>query len=172
MLDAIFTSGAQSLEFAPLQPFRAYLWQAYMQSGEGHLPMPGMHWVAAPSTALSRGSLLLLISCTPVFPTTWWGIQIWGFGTVTQPLCLPYMVRRGLLFHVWFQPITWLTLNLWWVLNLVTLMCWLGIRLMSVLTHDLQSSLLLVHTFILGSLVRCHHLLTFDLNQGVRIIHF
>ena len=52
--------GAQPLEFAPLQPFGAYPWQAYVDPGDGHCPTPGMHLVAAPSTALSRGGLLLL----------------------------------------------------------------------------------------------------------------
>ena len=52
--------GPQPLGFAPLQPFGAYPWQAYVQPGNGHWPTPGMHRVAAPSTALNRGSLLLL----------------------------------------------------------------------------------------------------------------
>ena len=45
--------GAQLLGFAPLQPFGAYPWQAYVHPGDGHQPTPGMHRVAAPSTALS-----------------------------------------------------------------------------------------------------------------------
>ena len=48
--------GAQLLGFAPLQPFRAYPWKAYVQAGDGHQPTPGMHRVAAPSTFLSRGA--------------------------------------------------------------------------------------------------------------------
>ena len=43
--------GAQTLGFAPLQPFEAYPWQAYVQPGDGHQPTPGMHRVIAPSTA-------------------------------------------------------------------------------------------------------------------------
>ena len=46
--------GAQPLGFAPLQPFGAYPWQAYVQLGDGHGPPPGMHRVASPSTTLSR----------------------------------------------------------------------------------------------------------------------
>ena len=42
-LDAIFTYGAQPLEFAPLQPFGVYPWQAYMLPGDGHQSTPGMH---------------------------------------------------------------------------------------------------------------------------------
>ena len=41
--------GAQPLGFAPLQPFGVYSWQAYVQPGDGHWSMPGMHRVAAPS---------------------------------------------------------------------------------------------------------------------------
>ena len=50
ILDAIFTNGAQ-----PLQPFGAYPWQIYVHPGDGHWPSQGMHQVAAPSPALSRG---------------------------------------------------------------------------------------------------------------------
>ena len=61
---------------------------------------------------------------------------------------------------------TWLTLNLWWAFNLMFLVWWLGIRLMSLLTPGLQSSLLLVSTFILGSQVRCHHWPIFSWKLG------
>ena len=47
--------GPQPLGFATLQPFGAYPWQAYVLPGNGHWPTPGMHRVAAPCTALSRG---------------------------------------------------------------------------------------------------------------------
>ena len=53
--------GAQLLGFVPLQPFGVYPWQAYVQPGDGHQSMPGMHRVVAPSATLGRGSLLLLI---------------------------------------------------------------------------------------------------------------
>ena len=42
--------GAQLLGFAPLQPYGAYPWQAYVQPGDCHWPTPGMHRAAAPST--------------------------------------------------------------------------------------------------------------------------
>ena len=47
--------GAQTLGFAPLQPFGVYSWQIYVQPGDGHWSMSGMHRVAAPSATLSRG---------------------------------------------------------------------------------------------------------------------
>ena len=61
-----FPMGAQLLGFAPLQPFGVYPWQAYVQSGDGHWSTPGVHWVAAPSATLGRGSLLLLIQLFPI----------------------------------------------------------------------------------------------------------
>ena len=36
-----------------------------MQPGDGHWPTPGMHGVAAPTAALSRGCLLLLSQLSP-----------------------------------------------------------------------------------------------------------
>ena len=46
------------------------------------------------------------------------------------------------------------------------------IRLMSLLTPGMQSSLSLIHMFTLSLWVRCHPLAIFLLNLGVRIIHF
>ena len=60
--------GAQPLGFAPLQPFGACLWQAYVEPGDGHGPTPGLHRVAAPCTTLSRGSLMLLNLLFPSHP--------------------------------------------------------------------------------------------------------
>ena len=67
---------------------------------------------------------------------------------------------------------TWSTLNLWWAFNLVILVWWLGIRLMSLLAPGLQISLLLSHMFTMCFWVTCHHLITFHLNQGVGIYSF
>ena len=52
--------GAQPLGFAPLQPFGASPWQAYVQPGGCHWLTSGMHQVAGPFTALSRGEHLPL----------------------------------------------------------------------------------------------------------------
>ena len=114
--------GAQPLEFAPLQPFGAYPWKVYMQPGDGHLPMPGMHQLAAPSLALSRGNPLLLSQLFSSHSKYMVGHTPFGaWQRVTQSFCHPYMLGRGLLFQVWFHSVTQLTLNQWWVLNLVIL---------------------------------------------------
>ena len=49
--------GAQLLAFAPLQTFGAYPWQAYVEPSDGHQLTPGIHQVAALSTALSKREL-------------------------------------------------------------------------------------------------------------------
>ena len=94
--------------FAPLQPFAAYLWQAYVQPGDGHWPIPCMHRVAAPSTVLSSN---YMVGHT----------ALGAWQKVNKSLCLPCMVGRGLLFQVWFHLMTWSALNLQWALNLVIL---------------------------------------------------
>ena len=150
--------GAQPLEFAPLQPLGVYPWQAYVQPGDGHQSTPGMHRVAASSATLGGGSLLLISWLFPNHPIYMVGHTALGAQwRVTWSLCLSYMMGRGLPFQVWCHQITQLTLNLWWALNQVILVWWLGIRLMSLPTPGLQSSLLPIPTFILGSLVRFHH---------------
>ena len=130
-----------------------------------------MHRVAAPSTTMSRGSLLLLSQLFTNHSIYMVGHTALGAQQrVTWSLHLPHMMGRDLLFQVWCIQMTQSTLNLWWVLNLVIPVWWLGIRLISVLTPGLQSSLLPTPTFILGSLVRCHHYPTFHWNQGMRIM--
>ena len=150
--------GAQPLGFAPLQPFVVYPWQAYVQPGDGYQSMPGMHRVAAPSCILGRGSLLLLNQLFLNHSIYMVGNTVLGAQQrVTWSLHLPYMMQRGLLFQVWFHQMMQLSLNLLWALNLVIPVWWLGIRLMHLFTHSLQSSLLSTPTFILGSLVWCYH---------------
>ena len=75
--------GAQPLGFAPLQPFEVYPWQAYLQPGDGYQSMPGMHRVNAPSTTLSRGSLLLLSLLFPNHPINMVGHTALGLGKIT-----------------------------------------------------------------------------------------
>ena len=103
-------------------PIGVYPWQAYVQPGDGHWSTPGMHRVAAPSTTLSRGSLMLLSLLFLSHPVYMMGHTDMGaWQRVTQSLHILCMVGRGLLFEVWFHPMTWSTLNLQWVLNLVIL---------------------------------------------------
>ena len=105
--------GAQLLGFAPLQPFGVYPWQVYVQPGDGHQSMPGMHRVAALSATLSRGSLLLLSQLFPNQPIYMVGHTALGaWQGVTQSIHLPYMMGRGLLFQDWCHQMTQLTLNL------------------------------------------------------------
>ena len=87
--------GAQLLAFAPLQPLGVYPWWAYVQPGDGHQPTPGMQRVAAPSTILSRGRLMLLSLLFPSHPIYMvWHTALGAWQRVTQSLHLPYMVGR------------------------------------------------------------------------------
>ena len=105
--------GAQPLGFAPLQPFGAYLWQAYVQPGDGHWPTPAMHRLAAPSTNLSREEPFATQSAVPQPSHFYCGAYNFGaWQRFTQSLHLPYMVGRSLLFQVWFHLMTPLNLNL------------------------------------------------------------
>ena len=49
--------GTQPLGLATLQPFWVYPWQAYVPSGDSLWPLPEVHKVAAPPTALCGGEL-------------------------------------------------------------------------------------------------------------------
>ena len=158
--------GVQPLGFALPQPFRPYLWQAYVHSGDGLRPTSGMHWVAAPSTALNRGSHILLSQLSCSHSNSMMGHA--AFGTQqSHPIPLPSLHNREWFsFKIWFHPVAWLTLNLWLVLILVILVCWLGIRLMSLLTPGLQSGLLFIHTFTLGFTGKVSSLNHFPLKPG------
>ena len=71
---------AQPFGFTPPQPFGEYLLYASVHSGDGPRPTLGMHWVAAPYPGLSRGVLMLLLSC-PSATLAWWsGNQPLGLG--------------------------------------------------------------------------------------------
>ena len=87
--------GAQPVGFAPLQPLGVYPWQEYVQPGDGHQPTPSMCRVAAPSTILSRGSLLLLSLLFPSHPIYMVGhMPLGAWQRITQSLHIPYMVGR------------------------------------------------------------------------------
>ena len=101
---------AQWPGFAPLQPFRDYPWQAYVHPCDGLRLMAGMHHVAAPSSASSRGEPYATQSAVlqPFQPYGWvYSCGVWQ--KVIHYLCIPC-----LLFQVWFHPVTWLTLNQLW----------------------------------------------------------
>ena len=118
MLDAYSPLGAQLIGFAPLQSFGVYLRQAYVQPGDGHWPTPGMHRVAVPSTALGKGTLLLLSQLSSSHSNYMVGHTALGtWQRVTQSLYLPCMVGSGLLFHVRFHLMTQLTQNLWFTIK-------------------------------------------------------
>ena len=84
--------------------------------------LPPLLWVG--------GALCYSISYPPAIPAIWRGIQLWRLSRVTWFLWLPFMAESDL-FQVWFHPMTWSTLNQRRARNLVILVWWLGIRVMS-----------------------------------------
>ena len=85
--------GAKQLGFAPLQPLGLYLWQAYVQPGNGHWPTPGLHRVAVASTTLSRGSLLLLNLAVPQSSHLYGGA--YSFGGLAESHLIPLPSLHG-----------------------------------------------------------------------------
>ena len=88
------------------------------------------------------GAFCYSISCSPAIPSIWWCIPLWGLGR-ESPNHSNFPAWWGGVFFSRFCSIQWHG--------------WLWIRLMHLLTTGLQSGLLLIPSFILGSLVRCHH---------------
>ena len=72
--------GVTPFGFAPLQPLAVYPWEAYLRPGDCHWPTQVMHRVAAPSTMLSRGSLMLLHQLFPSHPIYMVGYTDLGLG--------------------------------------------------------------------------------------------
>ena len=138
-----YQCGAQSLGFAPPQPLRVYSWLVYVFPDAGLWPISEVNWVVASLTALSRRTLILL---SKLFSSH--QIHMVGHTALEAPwtaaisLCLPYMAGRDL-FHI-----------LWWAINLVIPVQWLGIRLMNLPIPGTQKMLSLIHTFTLGTQVR------------------
>ena len=97
----------------------------------------GIHRVAASFIASHRGNLLLLNQLSPSHSNYMVGhtaLEVWQRDT--HSLHLPCIM--GGVFFSWFISIPWHSwLNLWWALNLVILVWWLGIRLISLLTPSL-----------------------------------
>ena len=113
--------GDQPLRFARLQPFGVYPWQAYVPPSDGLWPMPGVHQVAAPLTALSRvGTFLLLIQLSQPFHQYNGAYSFGGFGTESLDYSACPTWWAGV-FSRFAHLMTWSVLNLWCVLNLVTL---------------------------------------------------
>ena len=123
--------------------------------------------MAAPPTALSRGSLLLLISLFPSHSSNMVGHTALGaWQRVTWSLCLPYMVGRSLLFQVVLHLVTWLTPNLWWGFNLLILVWWSGVRLINILIPGLPECFIAQSLIYPGFMGKVSTLTHFPLEPG------
>ena len=89
-----YPMGTQSLEFAPLQPFGVYAWQAYVQPDDGHWSMPGMHRMAAPSATFSRGEPSATQSAVPHPSHLYGGVYSLGGLIESHPIWLPSLHDR------------------------------------------------------------------------------
>ena len=164
-------NGGSTIGVCTMQPFEACPWHVIVPPGDALWPTPGMNWVVDPSIASSRGKLHDTMPAV-LQPFIWYdGVYNLGLGRVSWSLHLLYMAWRGLLFQVLLHPITWLTPTLWWALNLVIPVWWLGIKLMNLYTPG-WLNILLLHTFILGSQAICQHLPISCLNSRGWLLFF
>ena len=90
---AMFTTESSTIWFGPLQPFGIYLWQEYVPPHDCPWPTPGVHWVAAPSTAWVGRASCYSLSCPPGIPSIWSSMELWRLGREspnhsTYPTCL------------------------------------------------------------------------------------
>ena len=143
---ALFTNGTHLLGFVMLQSFIVYHWQAYVPPDDSLWPMSVVHWV----TASSGEEVHATHSAVPQ-P---FHLYDWAYSSMGS-LCLPYMMGRGLIFQVVFHLMAQSTLNLCLVLNLMILVCWLGVGLMNLLAPGQWGSSLPNHTCTLVSQARC-----------------
>ena len=86
--------GAQPLGFSLLQPFGVYPWQAYVQPGDGHWSMSGMHRMAAPSATLGMGEPSSTHSAVPQPSHLFGGAYSLG-GSVESHLIPPPSLHVG-----------------------------------------------------------------------------
>ena len=146
--------GAQPLGFAPWQPFGVYTWQAYVQPGGGHQSTPGMHRVAVPTATLGRVEPSATHSAVP---QAIGGVYSLGGSIESHLIPLPSLHDgEGSSFPGSVPSDD--------VVNPNSVMAIkpgdsgvVIIRLMSLLTPGQLSGLWPAPTFILGSLVKCHH---------------
>ena len=128
-----------------------------MQPGGGHQFMPGMHRVAAPSATFSRGEPSATQSAVPLPSHLYGGAYSLGGMAESHLIPLPSLHDgEGSSFPSLVPSDD--TVNSESVMGIKPDdSSVVGIRLMGLLAPGVQSSLLSTPTFILGSLVRCHH---------------
>ena len=102
---------SQPLEFSLPQPFVIYPWQACVPPDTGPWSTLGVHWVAALSTALSRGLHATQLSSSHFINMV--GHTALGTQQSHLTLPLPYMMGRGLCFQVFIHLMRRLTQHLW-----------------------------------------------------------
>ena len=90
MWPTLLPVGAHPLGFVTLYPFRVYPLQTYVPSGTGSMAYARVHWVAAPSTAFSRGKPPATQLVLQPFNSVGLGIQLRGLAE-SHPIPLPFI---------------------------------------------------------------------------------
>ena len=97
ILDAIFTNGGSTIGVCTTAYFHGrHMCILVMVIG----PCKKCTGWLCPTLLWVWGALCYSACCSPAI---WW---TYSFGGLAEGLCLPYMVGRGLLFQVWFHPMS------------------------------------------------------------------
>ena len=110
---------AQTLGFALLKPYGVYPWQTYMPSDMVHGPCQECPELLLLPLLQVGGDFMVLIQLSPNPYINMLGHTVLGLCKVIQSQ--PSIHCREAVFHVVFHPVTQLTLELCWVLNIVIL---------------------------------------------------
>ena len=152
----ILPHGAQSLGFLLLQSFSVYTWQEYVSLGAVPWPMPGLHWVAASSTAFSRGDFHATHPAV-LQPLNQYCVA-YSFGELGRESPNPSGFSTW-----WARVFSFRFCSIWYMITCKSVVgiipdesgVVLGIRLMNLLVPGQWSILMLDHTFTRGSQARC-----------------
>ena len=151
-----FSNEGSTTGVSPPQPFGVYPWEAYVSPGTGPWLTPGVYWVAASSTASSRGASCYWVSCLFTIQSIWLSMQLWSLAE-SHLIPVPSLYGRdGSSFQGFFHLMTWLL----WICGGTTLnhsSLVIGYQVDESTCTWLQNILLLNHTFTLSSWEVCQH---------------
>ena len=136
---SIFTPGGWIIWVCKHCSCLEYTMVGDVSPGIGLWPHTGVHWVVALPTAYSWGCPMLLKQLPLNHSINIISHTLLGTQQSPNPSAPPCTVGRVDLFPVWYQPVTQLTLHLWWESNLVILVWWWSIKLMNLFAFGHQN---------------------------------
>ena len=161
---AMFTDWGSTIGVCNARTLCILPWQACVPHGDDPWLMPGVQWVTAHSTILSRGNFILLIHLSSIIPSVLWGRQLWVLSRHPIPPTSLHGQERS--FPGIIPPsYTVYSKSVVDIKPLVILVWWLGIRLMNLVVPGGQSALLLDHTNPLPSWTRLWELLLYGTSK-------